>query len=135
MRRSPERSEGTAKHLYPLRKRPFPFAALRATAALRVTAAVLAFQRPRLPQARCTPDPARGIIDDVRVRTKLNRRCHREGVVGNDAYLPLLLQLVRTFRESLTLKPAAASFRQGWQEARQGITYPLATLWDDIDAD
>ncbi|HWP85725.1 MAG TPA: hypothetical protein VNN17_11075 [Terriglobia bacterium] len=52
-----------------------------------------------------------------------------------EEYLPFLLQLVRTFRESLTLKPAAASFRQGWQEARQGITYPLATLWDDIDAD
>lgn len=55
--------------------------------------------------------------------------------MGHDEYLHFLLQLVRTFRESLTLKPAAASFRQGWQKAQQGITYPLATLWDDIDAD
>jgi hypothetical protein len=52
-----------------------------------------------------------------------------------DEYLPFVLQLVRTFRESIILKPAAASFRQGWHEAQQGITYPLATLWDDLDAD
>jgi hypothetical protein len=52
-----------------------------------------------------------------------------------DEYLPFVVQLVRTFREGIALKPAADSFRQGWQEALQGITYPLATLWDDIDAD
>lgn len=52
-----------------------------------------------------------------------------------DEYLPFVLQLVRTFRDSIALKPAAASFRQGWHEAQQGVTYPLATLWDDIDAD
>jgi hypothetical protein len=52
-----------------------------------------------------------------------------------DEYLPFIIQLVRTFRESVTLKPAVASFRQGWQEAQQGVTYPIATLWDDIDAD
>jgi hypothetical protein len=52
-----------------------------------------------------------------------------------DEYLPFVLQLVRTFRASIALQPAAASFRQGWHEAQQGVTYPLATLWDDIDAD
>ena len=52
-----------------------------------------------------------------------------------DEYLPFVLQLVRTFRESITLKPAPASFRQGWHEAQQGITYPVATLWNDIDAE
>jgi len=52
-----------------------------------------------------------------------------------DEYLPFVLQLVRTFRESIALKPAAASFRQGWQEAQQGATYPVETLWDDIDAE
>lgn len=52
-----------------------------------------------------------------------------------DEYLPFVLQLMRTFRESITLKPAVASFRQGWREAQQGDTYPIAELWDDIDAE
>ena len=50
-------------------------------------------------------------------------------------YLPFVLQLMRSFRESITLKPATASFRQGWQEAQQGDTFSVATLWDDIDAE
>lgn len=52
-----------------------------------------------------------------------------------DEYLPFVLQLVRTFRASITLQSAAVSFRQGWHEAQQGMTYPIATLWDDLDAD
>ena len=52
-----------------------------------------------------------------------------------DEYLPFILQLMRTFRESVTLKPAQASFRQGWHEARRGETLPVTTLWDDIDAE
>ncbi len=31
-----------------------------------------------------------------------------------DEYLPMLLQIVRVFRESVTLKPATESFRTGW---------------------
>jgi hypothetical protein len=50
-------------------------------------------------------------------------------------YLPNLLQLVRLFRESVSLKPAADSFRQGWQEAQSGQTRPISELWDDIDAE
>jgi hypothetical protein len=52
-----------------------------------------------------------------------------------DEYLPFVLQLMRTFRESVTLKPAASSFRQGWNEAQQGDTYPVTSLWDDIDVE
>jgi len=52
-----------------------------------------------------------------------------------DEYLPFILQLMRAFRESVTLKPAAASFRQGWSEARRGEASPVSTLWDDIDAE
>lgn len=52
-----------------------------------------------------------------------------------DEYLPFVLQLMRSFRESIALKPAVASFRQGWHEARQGDTSSVATLWDDIDAE
>jgi hypothetical protein len=48
-------------------------------------------------------------------------------------YWPNLLQLVRLFRESVTLPPAEASFRQGWQEAMTGQTRPVSELWEDID--
>jgi len=50
-------------------------------------------------------------------------------------YWPSLLQLIRLFRESVTLKPADASFRQGWQEAMAGQTRPLTELWEGIDAE
>jgi hypothetical protein len=35
----------------------------------------------------------------------------------------------------MTVKPAAASLRQGWAEARQGMKYPVDGLWDGIDAE
>jgi hypothetical protein len=50
-------------------------------------------------------------------------------------YLPNLLQLVRIFRQSVTLNSAEESFRQGWHEAMTGQTIPLDELWDGIDAD
>ena len=50
-----------------------------------------------------------------------------------EEYLPNLLQLIRLFRESVGLKPAEASFRQGWKEARAGETRPVSELWEGID--
>jgi hypothetical protein len=50
-------------------------------------------------------------------------------------YWPNLLQLVRLFRESVMLKPAEASFRQGWLEAMRGQTRPVSELWEGIDAE
>ena len=50
-------------------------------------------------------------------------------------YWPNLLQLVRVFRESVTLKPAEMSFRQGWQEALEGQTRPISELWEGLDAE
>ncbi|WP_129633172.1 hypothetical protein [Candidatus Oscillochloris fontis] len=35
-----------------------------------------------------------------------------------EEYLPYLLQLVQTFRESISLKPANESLHQGWHEAQ-----------------
>lgn len=52
-----------------------------------------------------------------------------------DEYLPNLLSIVRLFRDSVTLKPAADSFRQGWQEALSGQTKPISELWDGINAE
>lgn len=49
-----------------------------------------------------------------------------------EEYLPLLLQMIRTYRESVFLKPAAESFRKGWQEAQAGETTPLKHLWEGI---
>ena len=52
-----------------------------------------------------------------------------------EEYLPVLLEIVRLFRESVTLKPAEASFRQGWKEMLAGETHPVSKLWEDIDAE
>jgi hypothetical protein len=50
-------------------------------------------------------------------------------------YLPILANLVRTFRDSFTLPSAEESFRQGWQEAKRDETRPISELWDGIDAE
>jgi hypothetical protein len=52
-----------------------------------------------------------------------------------EEYLPILLEIIRLFRESITLKPAEASFRQGWKEALAGEAMPVSGLWESIDAD
>ena len=51
-----------------------------------------------------------------------------------EEYLPNLLQIVRLFRESVALKPADISFRQGWQEVQLGETRPVSELWNGIEA-
>jgi hypothetical protein len=51
-----------------------------------------------------------------------------------EEYLPFLLEIMRAFRQSITLRPAEESFRQGWQEALRGETRPVSELWKDIDA-
>ncbi len=52
-----------------------------------------------------------------------------------EEYFPLLLQMIRTYRESVLLKPAADSFRRGWEEAQAGETLPVDRLWEGIDAE
>ena len=59
----------------------------------------------------------------------------REIKATPDEYLPALLNIIRLFRESITLKPAEDSFRQGWQEAMRGETMPVDELWVGIDAE
>jgi hypothetical protein len=51
-----------------------------------------------------------------------------------DEYLPTLLEIVRLFRETVTLKPAELSFRQGWEEAMNGELLPIDELWEGVDA-
>lgn len=50
-------------------------------------------------------------------------------------YLPNLLQIVIVFRESVALKPAETSFRQGLKEALAGETRPVSEIWEGIDAE
>jgi hypothetical protein len=50
-----------------------------------------------------------------------------------EEYLPMLLEVVRLFRQTVTLKSAEDSFRQGWQEAVRGETMPISDLWVGID--
>ena len=52
-----------------------------------------------------------------------------------EEYLPNLLQIIRLFRDSVTLNSAEDSFRQGWQESTAGETHPVSKLWDGINAD
>jgi hypothetical protein len=50
-----------------------------------------------------------------------------------DEYLPFVLQVIRSFQDTVRLKPAAESLRQALLEARSGETHPVDTLWDDLD--
>jgi hypothetical protein len=50
-----------------------------------------------------------------------------------EEYLPFLLQLIRTYRESVDLKPAADSFRRGWREAQTGEVLPIEQLWEGVN--
>ena len=52
-----------------------------------------------------------------------------------EEYLPNLLQIIRLFRDSVTLNSAKDSFCQGWQESMAGETHPVSKLWDGINAD
>jgi hypothetical protein len=48
-------------------------------------------------------------------------------------YLPSLLKIIRVYRQSIPLKPAEESFRQGWREALKGDTLPIEDLWSDLN--
>jgi len=52
-----------------------------------------------------------------------------------EEYFPFLLQMIRSYRESILLQPAAESFRNGWEEVRNGQTMPIERLWEGIDAE
>ncbi len=74
-------------------------------------------------------------VDDDDSTTEILEQAIREVQQTPQEYLPSLLQIIRLFRESVTLKPAEESFRQGWQEAMTGDTIPISQLWDGIDAE
>jgi hypothetical protein len=52
-----------------------------------------------------------------------------------EEYYPLLLQMIRNYRESVLLQPAADSFLRGWAEAQGGDTIPVDRLWEGLDVE
>lgn len=52
-----------------------------------------------------------------------------------EEYFPFLLQMIRNYRESVLLQPAADSFRRGWAEAQSGETLPVERLWEGLDVE
>ena len=50
-----------------------------------------------------------------------------------EEYLPALLNIVCSYRQSVALNPADASFRQGWAEAIQEETLPINELWVSVE--
>jgi hypothetical protein len=64
-----------------------------------------------------------------RYQTDYKNQLIQEIKATPDEYLPILLNIVRGFRESVTLKPAEDSFRQGWEEAMNSESMPITDLW------
>jgi uncharacterized coiled-coil DUF342 family protein len=46
-----------------------------------------------------------------------------------------LISRSRAYSESVMRKPAAKSFRRGWQESRRGETFPVERLWEGSDGE
>jgi hypothetical protein len=68
-------------------------------------------------------------------QTTYNEQISQEIELTPEEYLPMLLEMIRLFRQSVTLKSAEDSFRQGWQEAMGGESIPISDLWVGIDAE
>lgn len=51
-----------------------------------------------------------------------------------EEYMPALLTIVHSFRESVSLPSATDSLEQGWKEVVSGDVHPIDSLWDGIDS-
>lgn len=64
------------------------------------------------------------------------RQLHDEIEQTPEEFRPLLLRIVHSFREGVTVLPSAEeSFREGWKDVMEGNTHRIDTLWDGIDAE
>jgi hypothetical protein len=70
-----------------------------------------------------------------RTRSTCRKQVFAEVEAVPEEYLPFLLQMIRSYRESVSLNPAAESFQRGWQEACAGETTPVEHLWEGIHGD
>jgi len=67
--------------------------------------------------------------------TGYEKQLIREIELMPEEYLSNVLQIVRLYRETVTLRPAEDSFRQGWKESLADETFPLSDLWVGIGVD
>ncbi len=51
-----------------------------------------------------------------------------------EEFRPLLLRIVHSFREGVTMPSAKENFIEGWQDVKGGKTHSIDSLWDDVDA-
>ncbi len=58
---------------------------------------------------------------------------HKEIEQTPEEYRGLLLRIVHSFREGVTLPTAEQSVQEGWQDVMQGNTRSVDTLWDDMN--
>ena len=61
------------------------------------------------------------------------KQLHEEIEQTPEEYRGLLLRIVHSFREGVTLPSASDSFTKGWQDVLQGNVHDIDTLWDDLD--
>lgn len=59
---------------------------------------------------------------------------HEEIEQTPEEFRPLLLRIVHSFREGVTLPTAEESFHEGWQVVKDGKTHSIDSLWDGMDA-
>ncbi len=52
-----------------------------------------------------------------------------------EEYLPFVVDWLRSFQETVRLKPARESFQQGWRKAQSGETSAISGLWDGLSAE
>ena len=52
-----------------------------------------------------------------------------------DEYVPFVLQVTRSFKQTLEIRQVEESIRQGLRDIAAGRTYPISTLWDRVDAE
>jgi hypothetical protein len=71
-------------------------------------------------------------------KQQIETLARRRGYADLDKYLRALIEAdVEAHGESLVLDEIdpVAGFAEGWRDAMTGNTYPISTLWDDLDDD
>jgi len=64
-------------------------------------------------------------------RQRLEKVARERGFNAPDDYLLALFEL--DVEDDDAEEDPVAAFRQSWHEAMTGKTYPISTLWDDMD--
>ena len=65
-------------------------------------------------------------------RQLLEARAHQRGYEQLSDYLLALVQADAEILDEEVEDPVEG-FREGWRDVMEGNTYPVSTLWDDLD--